>query len=195
MKHLLSILFIALFSITLGCQTPRGFAPSYATPELTVPVCVDASFSDQQKVDILKAVDIWNSATPGMHKFDVRAMECSEQALQAIEDSQYGLAIINDDDEDMIAEGALAYVDGLRGHHMFIESKFMGTRDWVSVVMHELGHAIGLPHIPIAGTLMAPSVQLHQPNSCIDEVTARELVTIRPRDFRLDKMVYCKIPE
>jgi len=199
MKKILSLISLCLLILIPGCLVfessshKHTHAPENEAAVLITPVYVDSSFTDKQKADIAQSLKIWNDALVGQHKFEVVYVgEITDEVQAKVEKTDFGLIIHKDNDEDLIAEGVLAYVDGLRGHNMFVETDFIGERNLVAILIHEAGHVLGLPHIIIQGTVMAPSYALHQPN-CIDEITARELVTVRPRDFKLELINYCKV--
>lgn len=192
MKHLLSLIIIAILGI-VGCSNHVLHA-SYVASPLTTPVYIDDAFSDKQKEDILLSLKLWNDALNGQHTYEVKEMKVTPERLQQVMDTHYGLVIVKDNDEELIADGVLAYTNELRGNLIAVETDFIGDRDLVSIMMHEEGHQLGLMHLPIYGSLMSPSVQLKQPR-CVDESSARELVTVRPRDFKLSLISYCVIPE
>jgi hypothetical protein len=94
---------------------------------------------------------------------------------------------------DMPGDSVLAYVDDLGGHRMYFSTERIGKRSLRGVAMHEIGHALGLPHIPVKGTVMYPSYDQGWTEICVDEMTMRLMAELDER-VSMEHVVYCRMP-
>jgi hypothetical protein len=98
--------------------------------------------------------------------------------------------------QENFSDGTLAWVrmDGdWRQHVVNVISDRIGSRDLSSIVMHEVGHVLGIEdHCPFSGALMTPNYS--QGSACIDRETARAVAYVhRGWDWR--HMNWCRGPE
>ncbi len=194
--------FLSACTIPHACNTQdtrysvyvRHEPPVVNVPRVT-PVWVDKDFPTGQKADVLAAIDEWNFALNGYASFQVvdDKFDMDPDVLQRIKDTLQGLVILdvsvkNDYVKEM-PEGVLAWVPELGANSMFVIGDRVGNRNLKSIVMHEMGHILGLEHQEEAGTLMYFSYD--QGRSCVDWVTAMHLASVHGR-YDWHHMNYCE---
>jgi hypothetical protein len=162
--------------------------PAAAVTRETIALNIVAgSFSPYQQAKILRAVNEWNVALNGSVRFE----------------------IVSDGNDDLTSKATLHWVISARhggqntslptalaatypalgiGGLMVIHVDRIGRRDLGGVVMHELGHVLGLGHDP-KGRLMAA---LYHPSDqqCVDR-TAAEAVAVK-RNLPLAQLNWCQ---
>lgn len=192
MRWLLLIcsLFLACSSSDLIVHHPPSDSPS---PARVWPILVDDEFTYDQAVEVEKAVRIWETALNGLYEFRVRRWHFDPADVLSLEEAGQGVAIMSVPAAEMPGDNVLAYVNGLGGHRMFISMERIGTRSLKGVAIHEMGHSLGLGHIPVRGAAMYPSYDDGWNRDCIDEVTMRVLAEVDSR-VKMDHIVYCRIP-
>ena len=189
MKHPLVVLLALAFLLSIGCSThyvPTPFAAYSRTvsppegsysPEV-VPVYVDKSFAMDAREDIHAALDEWNFAFNGYVTYVVVSddFDMEVAVLEKIVRTRQGLVVLSVPDnflEDNVPPGVLAWVDDLGDPVVHIATGRIGTRDLKKIVMHEIGHTLGIPHTQAAFTLMSQYYQVQ--SACIDEYTLHTL--------------------
>lgn len=166
--------------------------PAYTLTD-TIPVYVDKDFSDANKREIKAALDEWNHSLNGYDTFTITddSFDIQESVLEQVETSDQGvliLAVTADQAESLGGgDGTLAWVNQAGGHQLFVIVDRVGDR-LHNVLLHELGHTLGLEHTQVRGTLMNPYYS--HGIGCIDELTMRQLTEIRSR-YSLDHLNYC----
>jgi hypothetical protein len=86
-------------------------------------------------------------------------------------------------------DGTLAEVNEINGNVVSVyeeRSQFWSMR---TIMLHEIGHTLGLRHLPIAGTIMYPYIQLQSP--CVDQIAVRELASEKIY-LKLEHLNYCR---
>ncbi len=165
----------------------------------TIPVFIDKKFSATHKADIKSSVTHWNVALNGFETFAVKTdnFDMEPDVLLEIAVTGQGLVILRRSALDPVMEnlpdGVLGWVmmePGQESHVVNLVEDSIGTRDMVSISMHEIGHTLRIPHIPVKGSLMFPFYPYSV--SCVDLVTAQTLATIRGWDWH--KLNHCDRP-
>lgn len=154
-------------------------------------VYIDPSFKTDTKRQILAGMEEWNVVFNGYEKF-VLGTETPPFVGGLIHPSPFDFFVVNispkDADDMEIPDGVLGWVDDLGDPIIHLIEYRMVDENVRVLFDHELGHALGLPHIPVQGTLMYP----WYPNSaCVDETTVRALVSVRKGQFSLSNMNWC----
>lgn len=192
-RPFLALLALAVL-LAVGCSTHTGPVPKYSTyshapappsrsyaPEI-IPVYVDKAFRADAREDIHVALDEWNYAFNGYRMYLVvsDAFDFDLDVIAQVERTKQGLIVLSVPDywlDENVPSNVLAWVDELGDPVVHVASGRIGTRDLKKIVMHEIGHTLGLPHTVASGTLMS---QYYQDQvSCIDEYTVRTLTGLR----------------
>ncbi len=163
-----------------------------------VPVYIDVGFSDAHRLAIHQALDTWNLALNGYERFEVASdkFDMEPETLETIDFTGQGLVVLKrmheDDVVKSLPDGVLAWVPMPsygEAHSLDIIADVIGNRDLRTICMHELGHVLGIPHLPIRGSLMFSTY----PNSpCIDRATVQALATIRRWEWK--HLNFCERP-
>lgn len=172
-----------------------------------VPVYMDKSFTNDERIQILSAIGEWNYALNNSIKMDVQSTdidnskESVSKLLNVIEQTGQGyllLRLTHDDSrlKDIIDpdDGTLAFVNSLgnNGHLMVVLSDRIGNRDLKTIVEHEFGHLLGCMHT-LAKSLMYPSYGGGSSYPCIDKISMLQVANYNKIDPR--NMNYCAVPD
>lgn len=199
-----ALAFVAVVACTTT-QPPKnatGYTEhvSVATSPEMVPVWIDQDFTPAHVADIKMALGQWNIALNGWETFVLAsehfAMETAP--LEYIDKTGHGLIILQHTSKEpimaILPEGLLGWVmakAGEQAHVLNIIEDAVGLRDMTAVVLHELGHILGLPDVPVMYTLMWPEYSRSIP--CVDLFTVQALASIR--DWNWKTLNWCGYPE
>lgn len=189
MKHPFAVLLAIVAILAFGCSThaPIVAYPAYArapspppdsyVPEI-VPVYIDKDFKADARADIHAALDEWNFAFNGYVTYLVVSdgFDMDEDVIERVNRTGQGLIIVSIPDAFLdlfVPEGVLAWVDDLGDPVVHVASGRIGTRNLKKIVMHEIGHVLGVPHTTASNTLMSKYYQ--DQAACIDDYTLRTL--------------------
>jgi hypothetical protein len=158
-----------------------------ATAEEIVPLRIKGSFAPGDRAKILRAVNEWNVALNGFVRFTI----VEDSAASAANARPWSI---------MAAEGigprvvpgptiALAHTQPLPGAGglMIVYVDRIGTRDLGGVVMHELGHVLGVGHSE-KGLMAARYHPTDQ--QCIDKATITAVAA--KRRLAADQLNWCE---
>jgi hypothetical protein len=158
-----------------------------ATAEEIVPLRIKGSFAPGDRAKILRAVNEWNVALNGFVRFTI----VEDSAASAANARPWSI---------MAAEGigprvvpgptiALAHTQPLPGAGglMIVYVDRIGTRDLGSVVLHELGHVLGVGH----GEKGLMAAHYHPADQqCVDKATITAVAA--KRRLAVDQLNWCE---
>jgi hypothetical protein len=161
-----------------------------ATNEEIVPLRIKGSFTPGDRAKILRAVNEWNVALNGSVRFTI-VEDSGASAANARQSRPWSI---------MAAEGisprvmpgptiALAHTQPLPGSGglMIVYVDRIGTRDLGSVVMHELGHVLGVGH----GEKGLMAAHYHPADQqCVDKATITAVAA--KRQLAVDQLNWCE---
>lgn len=167
-------------------STPIGADPTYVT--IREPVWIDRAFTPGELSSILSALHDWNVALNGYLRFEVISADYTpgdKEVEGRINNILDGTVIYRTSplmaDLEGLSANVLAWTDDDRvGVHM-IADRIGDFRNFHNVVLHELGHTLGLGHTMVGDSLMYPTAE-RQPD-CVDRLTILLLAGKRGWDF------------
>lgn len=170
--------------------------PPVDVVEAVTPVWVDKDFTEAERVDIHTALDEWTYAMNGYSSFRTASdsFDMEPEVLEIVDFTGQGLIILRRSvTSPAVAElpdGVLAWADDAPGHVINVIGDRTGTRDLHSIMLHEIGHILGLEHVMVKHSLMWPSY--NNGAACVDRVTAMALGSVRGWDWH--HMNWCDRP-
>jgi len=200
---LLSTLAVLLAATACNCKAPSSYHNEYTDnprPVVmdthVVPIYVDKDFSYPHLKDIREALAQWNIAMNGYEQFEIvtEKFDMEPDVLKHIFDSMQGIVILSRKSEDadiqQMPDGVLGFTPSAPAQVVNLIEDRIGTRNLRIILLHELGHALGLMHITVSGTLMFPAYPYDSP--CIDKSTVVALAFTRRWDWH--HMNWCEWP-
>jgi hypothetical protein len=161
-----------------------------ATAEEIVPLRIKGSFTLGDRAKVLRAVNEWNVALNGFVRFTI--VEDSGASATAAGHSRPWSIMAAEGINPRVVPGptiALAHTQPLPGTGglMIVYVDRIGTRDLGSVVMHELGHVLGVGH----GKRGLMAAHYHPTDQqCIDKATITAVAA--RRRLAVDQLNWCE---
>ena len=161
-----------------------------ATPEEIVPLRIKGSFTPGDRAKILRAVNEWNVALNGVVRFKI--VEDTGASAPNAHPSRPWSIMAAEGVGPRVAPGptiALAHTQPLPGDGglMIVYVDRIGTRDLGSVVMHELGHVLGVGH----GERGLMAAHYHPTDQqCVDKATITAVAA--RRRLAVDRLNWCE---
>jgi hypothetical protein len=158
-----------------------------ATTAETVPLKIVGSFSPGDRAKILRAVNEWNVALNGFVRFTIVDVSSAPTA-----NARPWSIMAADGVGPRIPRGpmiALAHTQAVPGAGglMIVHLDRVGTRDLGSVVMHELGHVLGVGH----GENGLMAAHYHPTDQqCVDKATVAAVAA--RRRLPMDQLNWCE---
>jgi hypothetical protein len=134
-------------ALMVGCIVSSGCADTAPDPRiLTGPLVVDSEFDDDQRADILAAVELWREATHGRFAPQIQfgVVACGQAfAIEAVHSE--GCFIGHEVDDDGPGHDRVLGAADLESHWVSVVTWLQGSafRDNVA---HELGHYLLIGH-------------------------------------------------
>lgn len=190
---LLSLVF-AVSCVRFPCKYIPDSSTAYTnhvpTNQTTVirHVYIDPSFSSNTRNQIEDGLKEWNIVLNGYEKFVV-----AKGDLPAYENmSPFDFVIVNitakEAEEMLMPDGVLGWVDDLGDPVIHLIEYRMVDQNIKILLMHELGHSLGLPHLQVRGTLMFP---YYANAPCATETDVRMLATVHRGAYDLSHLNWC----
>lgn len=164
----ISILLVILF---VGEAAPilKSHVRHYELPVHRT-IYLERTFYDDEVVHVIKAAMEWYDVTNGQVVFDIKVLP---QNNIMIGDAVVFMNVTPDNPEIMVLDNKYHYttlgytnsVDGL-SYVLFVDERIPDS-DYEMVMMHEMGHVLGLEHIEGEegwNTLMFPTTDLQSPH-------------------------------
>jgi hypothetical protein len=210
MKYFLLPLFLlSLLLLLMGCGNPnyqyRSVSPDHHLGwRAHIPLYIDQRFTPEQDREILFAVSEWNRVLNGYLMIEIADWHYIIGSLGArriddqIEKTQQGIVLLAVNSNDPIvslyhADTFLAFVNnvGDAAHVLVMIRDRISTRPYHTILMHELGHALGAQHVNTI-SLMFPNTDGDLMLDCVDKITASQIATYHHMD--LNHLNYCPTP-
>jgi hypothetical protein len=161
-----------------------------ATAEEIVPLRLKGSFTPGERAKILRAVNEWNVALNGFVRFAI--VEDSGASVANARQSRPWSIMAAEGIAPRVAPGptiALAHTQPLPGSGglMIVYVDRIGTPDLGSVVLHELGHVLGVGH----GEKGLMAAHYHPADQqCVDKATITAVAA--KRRLAVDQLNWCE---
>lgn len=172
-------------------------APELGALDVEEPVYIDRDFDPQERSAIHAALADWNMVLNGYLHFKIIKEDVDYSnyiVLLEMRESMQGLAFVKRDVGEVEVQledpRTLAWTNGVGGDQIHVIGQRVGVRNLRVILEHEIGHSLGVDHLPIRGTLMYPGYSGGA--DCIDRVTVQTLAGRRGWDWH--HMNYCPRP-
>ena len=163
---------------------------SAATVEEIVPLRITGAFGPGDRAKILRAVNEWNVALNGFVRFTI--VDASSTPAANTRQPRPWSIMAAEGGGPRVARGptiALAVTQPMPGTGglMIVYLDRVGTRDLGSVIMHELGHVLGVGH----GQKGLMAAHYHPSDQqCVDKATAAAVAA--KRRLAVDQLNWCE---
>jgi|LNAP01.1.fsa_nt_gb hypothetical protein len=187
--------------LALLANRPYTNRPAHTGRAEVITIRIDHQFDPSEQFKVLKAIEEWNHVLNGHIRFDVSSVSFGAvaprpaPAVPAASTSSKILVIAHAAGRGQDRGNAgdvLAVTQRLPGGGglMILYDDAIGGADLGNIVLHELGHALGLEHDPAARLMSANYLTDRQ--GCVDEVTVKALAALK--GLPIDGLNWCSLP-
>src|ERR1700676_658396 len=148
MRRWFSALVFAV--IFIGCSPIVYCAhPAPVVQTKIIAIQVDKTFTADNKKWIADAVREWNLTLNGYMRFDIVSYNFDMQPEELKKDELFIMKVKSDSDLIPIAHSntGMAWINTLGGKWMWVIEDRIYQERMIGVVMHELGHHLGVEHL------------------------------------------------
>lgn len=188
MNNIIKIIAL-LLALTSCLPTYNQYSSSIPVSNIeTKTIWIDSKFSDIEKLEIKSAILEWQQSLSGAYVFFIK--EDFNMENEQLSNFNYDWFILKKNIEDITArkidENAitLAYANMIKGNIITVISKRSDNKKLKSIIMHEIGHLLGLSHTE--GGLMN---SYYTGLQCVDKIAAKEIAKIL--FLRIENIKYC----
>lgn len=159
---------------------------------VAIPVYIDKTFGNQDRLLIDDAINSWNYALNGYIKLEVQTpyFDMDPNIIHG------GIVISKVNSSNSFVplspdEGiVLGWTDHVSGHYIYLIEDRLQESDYIfrETVRHELGHSLGSGHIKDHPSLMNPSISPYA--QCIDYYSMQQVAT--HYGIEISRLNYCE---
>jgi hypothetical protein len=187
--------------LALLVNRPYTNRPAYAGRAEIITIRIDHQFDPPEHVKVLNAIEEWNHVLNGYVRFEVSAVPFGAAAphptpaapAASRSSKNWVIAHAAGRGQDRGSMGdVLAVTQRLPGGGglMILYDDAIGRADLGNIVLHELGHVLGLEHDP--ATRLMSANYLTDRQGCVDEVTVKALAALK--GLPIDGLNWCSLP-
>jgi hypothetical protein len=184
--------------LALLANRPYTNRPAHTGGTEIITIRIDHQFEPSEQFKVLKAIEEWNHVLNGHIRFDVSSVSfgavASRPAPAAASGSKnWVIAHAAGRGQDRGSTGevvALTQRLPSGGGLMILYDDAIGRADLGNIVLHELGHVLGLDHDP--ATRLMSTNYLSDRQGCVDEVTVKALAALK--SLPIDGLNWCSLP-
>lgn len=177
---------------------PYTNRPSRAARTEIIAIQIDHQFGPSEQSKVLRAIEEWNYALNGYIRFEVTSTSFGAavpNSMPAASRSSKNWVIahaVGRGQDRGNAGDVLALTQRLPGFGglMILYDDAIGRADLGNIVLHELGHVLGLEHDP--ATRLMSANYLTDRQGCIDEATVTALAALE--GLPVNELNWCALP-
>lgn len=190
-----ALLAIAVAACSSALRTSYTTHVGPPIKPVQVPVYIDVRFESQEQISIAEAVDEWNGALNGYRRFSIATnrFDMDPAVLSRVHMTGLGLVVLRNTSDDYVGawvpREVLAW-STLNGWVIHVMADHMGERSLRRVMLHEMGHILGISHTETPGSLMRS--EYRNAGQCIDRDTLVQLTTVHPY-YSIGFLNWCEV--